>query len=406
MGTTKGAQTDRTCGDPRGSRRDRYARAFIAARIASVFERLDTDRDGFLGLNDLKAAVRTYAGSKHADMVQEIMFEVDDHSNGKLSKSDVCNLMARLQRTRFRASGTGTNILRALIEFLMFDVHDRGTLDKYDMQQLLYVYFGYQDRALDQKTDELLKAAQNPSIDFSTYLASMDKFQMVCRLPEDAFVPLPPNYSQKRKVSLQAAAASARNSANLQREMAKETRKTKFCRQKAKPMPPWMSSKDQRGSVGIDDRTDHRRQIRERQFKRMSAIIQGELKQEKAEYDSKKEENKRERLPPLVGVSKRERALNPIIHETAKEPPKPQPPASKPKDGYKARRASVNECGEIFLITDETASNVLKRPQFASALLGKTQLQREIDAQIAKCKLSLTSSSDFKHNSGAATARR
>ena len=200
----KGSQTERGC------RRDRYAKAFIATRVQEVFNQLDIDRDGFLDLEDLKAAVIKYGGPKYTSLVQEIMFEVDDLSNGRLSPSDICNLMARLQHTRFRAAGTGTNILRSLIEFNMFDVHTRGRLDKYDLQQLLYVYFGYQDQPLERKTQEILKDASQQMLDFSAYITAMDKLQMVCQLPPDAFVPLAPTYAQKRKVSLQAAAASAK----------------------------------------------------------------------------------------------------------------------------------------------------------------------------------------------------
>ena len=71
------------------------------------------------------------------------------------------------------------------------------------------------------------------------------------------------------------------------------------------------------------------------------------------------------------------------------EQKQPQPPAKKRPDGYKARRASVNECGEIVLITQEgtALTNVFKRPQISRGVFGKTSLQKEIDAQIAKCKL-------------------
>jgi len=50
-----------------------------------------------------------------------MVWEVDDRSTGVIRLDQIRTVLKRLQKSKKRMPGTGTNLLRTLIEFMMFD---------------------------------------------------------------------------------------------------------------------------------------------------------------------------------------------------------------------------------------------------------------------------------------------
>ena len=50
-----------------------------------------------------------------------MVWEVDDRSTGVIKLDQIRTVLKRLQKSKKRMPGTGTNLLRTLIEFMMFD---------------------------------------------------------------------------------------------------------------------------------------------------------------------------------------------------------------------------------------------------------------------------------------------
>ena len=104
---------------PRGKRsaRDRaestkrhlgYAESFISTRIVEAFNTIDCDKDGYLSAADLSHTLGAYGIAEEAAKVSEIIYELDDTGDGRLSLAQVLDGMARLQRSKLRAAGTGS----------------------------------------------------------------------------------------------------------------------------------------------------------------------------------------------------------------------------------------------------------------------------------------------------------
>ena len=53
--------------------------------------------------------------------VHDMVWEVDDRSTGVIKLDQIRTVLKRLQKSKKRMPGTGTNLLRTLIEFMMFD---------------------------------------------------------------------------------------------------------------------------------------------------------------------------------------------------------------------------------------------------------------------------------------------
>ena len=53
--------------------------------------------------------------------VHDMVWEVDDRSTGVIRLDQIRTVLKRLQKSKKRMPGTGTNLLRTLIEFMMFD---------------------------------------------------------------------------------------------------------------------------------------------------------------------------------------------------------------------------------------------------------------------------------------------
>lgn len=159
---------------------DRYARAFVYQRVREVFNALDSKHDGYLDEEELRSHLWSvgYRASKKA--VHDMIWEVDDRSTGVITLQAIRKVLKRLQRDKKRMPGTGTNLLRTLIEFMMFDSDGSAAIELEEIQQMFYVYYGYKGRELDEKVNSFSRQrTTSGEIDFSEFLVLMDTLGLV-----------------------------------------------------------------------------------------------------------------------------------------------------------------------------------------------------------------------------------
>jgi len=387
---------------------------------------LDRDSDGFLGAKDLEKCLKQYSGSKNElKKVEEIIYEVDDKGTGKIGFDTVCEVMNRVcQFNKTRAKGTGTNVFRSLLEFAMFDSHDTGTLDKYELQQMLYVYFGLSGRELDQKTEMFVKAVggREVLIDFSTFCELMNRFNLVCNVPTNAFMPQHKGDVSERKMSLNAAAHSNRLANQMKHTLANaEGSGPKVLARRRKvaiPLPipehadgaqepqqpatarsrPEPHARRAGRGVGASgsqtDRYQYEAQMKEDRFKRMATIVQGEMEMERMAKEAAADKN---RLPPLVKISTKSatnhrelrKSFTDLNNPVKPDKENPVPPKA-PKDhtshfrrrGNQRRASVVN--GEIVPLPAEPATvrPLHQRAQMNGKFVSNTKMQDKVASEL------------------------
>lgn len=80
-----------------------------------------------------------------------MVWEVDDTTEGVIRLPTIRALLKRMQKAKIRGVGTGSNMLRTLIEYMMFDTDGSGGIEIEEIQQMFFIYYGYKGAELDQK---------------------------------------------------------------------------------------------------------------------------------------------------------------------------------------------------------------------------------------------------------------
>jgi len=155
---------------------ERYARAFVQQRVREVFEILDSKGDGFLDEEELLSHLWSVGYQATKQEVHDMVWEVDDRSTEVITLDAIRTVLKRLQKAKKRMPGTGTNLLRTLIEFMMFDSDGSAAIELEEIQQMFYVYYGYKGRELDEKVNSFSRLRKKEGeIDFSEFLELMDE---------------------------------------------------------------------------------------------------------------------------------------------------------------------------------------------------------------------------------------
>lgn len=162
---------------------DRYARAFVYQRVREVFDILDSKSDGQLDEQELLSHLWSVGYHASKNEVHDMIWEVDDRSTGVITLEAIRKLLKRLQKAKKRMPGTGTNLLRTLIEFMMFDSDGSAEIELEEIQQMFYVYYGYKGLELDEKVQSFsrMRAPEKLGceIDFTEFLKLMDSLGLV-----------------------------------------------------------------------------------------------------------------------------------------------------------------------------------------------------------------------------------
>jgi len=125
--------------------------------------------------------------------VHDMVWEVDDSSTGSIRLETIRSLLKRMQRAKNRGVGTGSNLLRTLIEYMMFDTDGSGGIEIEEVQQMFFIYYGYKGAELDMKIKEFqkLRADPNVEIEFGEFLELMDTLDLKVAVQEEREPPPP-----------------------------------------------------------------------------------------------------------------------------------------------------------------------------------------------------------------------
>ena len=130
---------------------EQYARLFIYQRIKDVYNTLNKTGDGEVDCEELQEYL-TYLNFKATKkQVHDMVWEVDDSSEGVIRLDTIRALLTRMQKAKNRGVGTGSNLLRTLIEYMMFDTDGSGGIEIEEVQQMFFIYYGYKGQQLDLK---------------------------------------------------------------------------------------------------------------------------------------------------------------------------------------------------------------------------------------------------------------
>eukprot|EP00658_Telonema_sp_P-2_P001505 TRINITY_DN10563_c0_g1_i1.p1 TRINITY_DN10563_c0_g1~~TRINITY_DN10563_c0_g1_i1.p1 ORF type:complete len:213 (+),score=51.50 TRINITY_DN10563_c0_g1_i1:75-713(+) len=159
---------------------ERYSRLFVRQRIEDVFNRIDTNKDKCIDERELFEYLELLGYPATQSQVRDMVWEVDDKSEGYLTLESITNLLKRLQKAKTRGVGTGSNLLRNLFEYMIFDTDFSGSIDVEEVQQMFFVYYGFKGSLLDTTVRNFQKIRANPSeeISFAEFSGLMDELSL------------------------------------------------------------------------------------------------------------------------------------------------------------------------------------------------------------------------------------
>lgn len=165
---------------------ERYSRLFVRQRIQEVFNRIDRNQDGCIDEHELLEHLELLGFPATQTQVRDMVWEVDDKSEGYLTMTSITDLLKRLQKTKSRGVGTGSNLLRNLFEYMIFDTDFSGEIDVEEVQQMFFVYYGFKGNLLDQTVRSFQKLRKNPAeeITFEEFSGLMDQLSLKPALQE------------------------------------------------------------------------------------------------------------------------------------------------------------------------------------------------------------------------------
>jgi len=172
---------------------EQYARLFIYQRIKDVYNTLNATGDGEVDCTELQDYL-TYLNFKATKkQVHDMVWEVDDSSEGVIRLDTIRKLLKRMQKAKVRGVGTGSNLLRTLIEYMMFDTDGSGGIEIEEVQQMFFIYYGYKGAELDLEIKDFQRLRKDPSqqIEFGEFLELMDKLDLKVAVQEEREPPPP-----------------------------------------------------------------------------------------------------------------------------------------------------------------------------------------------------------------------
>lgn len=165
---------------------ERYSRLFVRQRIQDVFNRIDKNKDDCIDEHELFEYLEILGYPATQAQVRDMVWEVDDKSEGYLTLESITELLKRLHKAKARGVGTGSNLLRNLFEYMIFDTDFSGAIDVEEVQQMFFVYYGFKGNLLDKTVRDFQKLRAHPDeeITFEEFSHLMDKLSLKPALQE------------------------------------------------------------------------------------------------------------------------------------------------------------------------------------------------------------------------------
>jgi len=127
-----------------------------------VYDTIDLQGDG-LQFAEVYSAFWKLGYKATPAEIHNICWEVDEVGRGCIEFDAIRYLLHRLQNQPTRGLGTGSNLFRGLLEYMMFDTDGSGAIDIEEVQQMLHVYYGFRGRTLDEKMRDFQRLNPNPN---------------------------------------------------------------------------------------------------------------------------------------------------------------------------------------------------------------------------------------------------
>jgi len=169
-----------------------------------VYNQIDIDNSG-LQFHEVSRAFRKLGYKVSKQEIDDICWEVDEVGNGCIQFDAILYLLHRLQKAPSRCVGTGSNLFRGLLEYMMFDTDGSGGIDMEEVQQMLHVYYGFRGSVLERKMKAFaqLRTKRTETIKFGEFQYVMDTlgFQPVTTITPglDKVIKAPPKRPPRAK---------------------------------------------------------------------------------------------------------------------------------------------------------------------------------------------------------------
>ena len=165
--------------------------------LRQVFQTLDVDKDGSVGEKDLETHLVRLGYIPEPGEVRDMIWEVDDDGDGGINWREFKSVY---QRVRADDQGKEPRRLYNVIEFMVFDIDNDGTIDLTEVMQLFYQRYGR--HALFSGAKDAQGADYKPEdIDFPEFVKHDESFYTISRQIADQ--------RRAREASAAAAAAAA-----------------------------------------------------------------------------------------------------------------------------------------------------------------------------------------------------
>ena len=114
--------------------------------LKRVFTNLDTARTGLVGEKELNAALRRIGYRAKPGEVVDMIWEVDDNCDGHVDWTEFTTMFRRSMEDQ---TGLEPRALFEVVEFMMHDADNGGTISQDELMQILFTRYG-KDQLLER----------------------------------------------------------------------------------------------------------------------------------------------------------------------------------------------------------------------------------------------------------------
>ena len=152
------------------------------AHLKTVFGTLDENNDGFIDAKELAHRLQLLGYVPDPGEAQDIIWEVDDDCDGKVNWREFKSVY---QRVRDDMKGIEPRRLFNVMEFMIFDIDNSGTIDLAEVMQLFYQRYGKQ-QLFSMQTDAKGVSRHYQDITFLEFVKHDQSFYRASRHLADA----------------------------------------------------------------------------------------------------------------------------------------------------------------------------------------------------------------------------
>mmetsp|Transcript_2743 Transcript_2743/g.8060 ORF Transcript_2743/g.8060 Transcript_2743/m.8060 type:complete len:198 (+) Transcript_2743:63-656(+) len=132
------------------SAREEWNKQKELTALKRVFAMIDSDRDGVIREKELNAALLSIGYKAKRGEVADMIWEVDENCDGLVTWEEFIGMFHRCKRDQ---TGLEPHKLFQVVEFMMHDVDNSGSISQDELMEILFARFG-KDQLLE-KTGEL-----------------------------------------------------------------------------------------------------------------------------------------------------------------------------------------------------------------------------------------------------------